>query len=189
VSPSASRFSSPDTYTPKHLAEKILTSRAALEGERKQVTVLFADLKGSMELLADRDPEEARSSWPASGRPRSGLTPRTSRTARWGGPSGPWYGTGMVKVTFTLDDETVGCLRDTARRLEQAQSAVVRAAIRDYSSRVGRPSERERRRLLRVLDDVIARLPDRMPARVRAELAEIRASRRHGGRRHSVAEP
>src|SRR5437899_8201139 len=35
-------------------------SRSALEGERKQVTVLFADLKGSMELLADRDPEEAR---------------------------------------------------------------------------------------------------------------------------------
>jgi class 3 adenylate cyclase/tetratricopeptide (TPR) repeat protein len=47
-------------YTPLHLAEKILTSKAALEGERKQVTVLFADLKGSMELLADRDPEEAR---------------------------------------------------------------------------------------------------------------------------------
>jgi class 3 adenylate cyclase/tetratricopeptide (TPR) repeat protein len=45
---------------PSHLAEKILTSKAALEGERKQVTVLFADLKGSMELLADRDPEEAR---------------------------------------------------------------------------------------------------------------------------------
>jgi class 3 adenylate cyclase/tetratricopeptide (TPR) repeat protein len=55
-----SRFSSPESYTPKHLAEKILTSKAALEGERKQVTVLFADLKGSMELLADRDPEEAR---------------------------------------------------------------------------------------------------------------------------------
>ena len=54
------RFTSPDAYTPKHLAEKILTSKAALEGERKQVTVLFADLKGSMELLADRDPEEAR---------------------------------------------------------------------------------------------------------------------------------
>jgi predicted amidophosphoribosyltransferase len=54
-----SRFSSAESYTPKHLAEKILTSRAALEGERKQVTVLFADLKGSIELLADRDPEEA----------------------------------------------------------------------------------------------------------------------------------
>jgi class 3 adenylate cyclase/tetratricopeptide (TPR) repeat protein len=46
--------------TPKHLAELILTSRTSLEGERKQVTVLFADLKGSMELLAERDPEEAR---------------------------------------------------------------------------------------------------------------------------------
>jgi class 3 adenylate cyclase len=54
------RSSLPETYTPKHLAEKILSSKAALEGERKQVTVLFADLKGSMELLADRDPEEAR---------------------------------------------------------------------------------------------------------------------------------
>jgi len=50
----------PLTYTPPHLAEKILTSRSALEGERKQVTVLFADLKGSLELIADRDPEEAR---------------------------------------------------------------------------------------------------------------------------------
>jgi class 3 adenylate cyclase/tetratricopeptide (TPR) repeat protein len=50
----------PAAYTPRHLAEKILTTRPALEGERKQVTVLFADLKGSMELLADRDPEEAR---------------------------------------------------------------------------------------------------------------------------------
>ena len=56
----ASRFISPGAYTPEHLAEKILTSKNALEGERKQVTVLFADMKGSMELLADRDPEDAR---------------------------------------------------------------------------------------------------------------------------------
>jgi hypothetical protein len=48
------RFASPEAYTPKHLAEKILTSRSALEGERKYVTVLFADLKGSMELLRGR---------------------------------------------------------------------------------------------------------------------------------------
>src|SRR5262245_64003701 len=54
------RFAAPESYTPKHLAEKILTSKSALEGERKQVTVLFADLKGSMELLAHRDPEEGR---------------------------------------------------------------------------------------------------------------------------------
>jgi len=57
--PDQSPFGSPDTYTPKHLAKKILNSRAVLEGERKQVTVLFADLKGSTELLAERDPEEA----------------------------------------------------------------------------------------------------------------------------------
>ena len=55
-----SRQAQPETFTPKHLAEQILSSKAALEGERKQVTVLFADLKGSTELLADRDPEEAR---------------------------------------------------------------------------------------------------------------------------------
>ena len=57
--PTAARVGAlPESYTPKHLAEKILTSKAALEGERKQVTVLFADVKGSMELLADRDAEE-----------------------------------------------------------------------------------------------------------------------------------
>ena len=48
----------PRSYTPKHLAEKILTSRSALEGERKQVTVLFADVKGSTELASELDPEE-----------------------------------------------------------------------------------------------------------------------------------
>src|SRR5262245_50601583 len=48
----------PRSYTPKHLAEKILGSRSALEGERKQVTVLFADVKGSMELAEQVDPEE-----------------------------------------------------------------------------------------------------------------------------------
>jgi class 3 adenylate cyclase/tetratricopeptide (TPR) repeat protein len=48
------------SHTPQHLVDKILTSKAALEGERKQVTVLFADIKSSMELLADRDPEDAK---------------------------------------------------------------------------------------------------------------------------------
>jgi class 3 adenylate cyclase len=50
----------PLAYTPPHLTEKILTSRSALEGERKQVTVLFADLTGSTELIRDLDPEQAR---------------------------------------------------------------------------------------------------------------------------------
>jgi hypothetical protein len=58
--PTAQTTLTPRTYTPDYLAEQILTSRSALEGERKQVTVLFADLKGSIELLAKRDPEEAR---------------------------------------------------------------------------------------------------------------------------------
>ena len=62
ASPEALRDGSPvlQSYTAKHLAEKILITRSALAGERKQVTVLFADLRGSLELLADRDPEEAR---------------------------------------------------------------------------------------------------------------------------------
>src|ERR1051326_4987836 len=52
--------SAPETYTPKHLAQRILSSREALEGERKRVTVLFADLKGSTELIQGLDPEETR---------------------------------------------------------------------------------------------------------------------------------
>jgi class 3 adenylate cyclase/predicted ATPase len=56
--PSPARAPDRHAYTPKHLAEKILTSRAALEGERKQVTVLFADVKGSMELAEQVDAEE-----------------------------------------------------------------------------------------------------------------------------------
>src|SRR5919201_1173045 len=50
----------PLTYTPPYLVEKILTTRSALEGERKQATVLFADLKGSTELIRDLDPEAAQ---------------------------------------------------------------------------------------------------------------------------------
>ena len=56
----AETFPAPQAYTPRYLAEKILTSRHALEGERKQVTVLFADIKGSTELIEGLDPEEAR---------------------------------------------------------------------------------------------------------------------------------
>jgi class 3 adenylate cyclase len=52
------RERSPRAYTPKHLADKILASKSALEGERKQVTVLFADVKSSMELAESVDPEE-----------------------------------------------------------------------------------------------------------------------------------
>src|SRR5712691_5484384 len=60
ATPLPARPPMPSSAPPQHLAEKILTSRSALEGERKQVTVLFADHKGAIALLADRDPEEAR---------------------------------------------------------------------------------------------------------------------------------
>ena len=55
---SPSQAPDPRDYTPKHLAEKILTSKSALEGERKQVTVLFADVKDSLDLAEQVDPEE-----------------------------------------------------------------------------------------------------------------------------------
>jgi class 3 adenylate cyclase/tetratricopeptide (TPR) repeat protein len=54
---SATREREPRAYTPKHLADKILQSKSALEGERKQVTVLFADIKSSMDLQEGMDPE------------------------------------------------------------------------------------------------------------------------------------
>src|SRR5229473_5012777 len=58
--PVREREPAPLAFTPSYLTEKILTSRTALEGERKQITVLFADIQGSMELIAGLDPEEAR---------------------------------------------------------------------------------------------------------------------------------
>ena len=48
----------PVTYTPKHLAEKILTSKGAMEGERKSVTVMFADVSGFTAMSEKLDPEE-----------------------------------------------------------------------------------------------------------------------------------
>src|SRR6266446_2209226 len=58
--PASDQERAPLAYTPTYLAEKILASRSALEGERKHVTVLFADIKGSTELIEGLDPEEAR---------------------------------------------------------------------------------------------------------------------------------
>jgi len=54
----ADRFASPESYTPKHLAEKILTSKSAMEGERKSVTVMFADVSGFTAMSERLDPEE-----------------------------------------------------------------------------------------------------------------------------------
>src|SRR3989441_10367433 len=59
--PIRDRFASPATYTPKHLAEKILTSKGALEGERKQVTVMFTDVSGFTAMSEHLDPEDVHS--------------------------------------------------------------------------------------------------------------------------------
>jgi predicted transcriptional regulator len=90
----------------------------------------------------------------------------------------------MVKVTFTLDDETVARLRQAAERLNRPQSQVVRDAVRDFADRVGRLSEHEQRRMLAALDAIGGRKPTRAAAAVDRELAAIRAARRSGGRRH-----
>lgn len=92
----------------------------------------------------------------------------------------------MVKVTFTLDDETVATLRRAAARLARPQSAVVRDAIREYAHRVGRLSEEERLRLLAVFDAMLPKIPPRPDSETDAELKEIRAARHRGGRRHRV---
>lgn len=60
VSSDSDTFRSALSYTPKHLAHRILASRGAIEGERKLVTVMFADVRGSLEIMADRDPEQAQ---------------------------------------------------------------------------------------------------------------------------------
>lgn len=90
-----------------------------------------------------------------------------------------------IKVTFTLDEATIGRLNDTARRLAKPKSEVVRQAIRDYHSRSDRLSEAERKRMLRVLDKMMERPPTRGHNDVRREIAQIRAARKSGGRLHA----
>ena len=90
----------------------------------------------------------------------------------------------MVKVTFTLDEETVRRLRATSSRLAKPQSQVVREAVQDYAARVGRLSEVERLRMLKTFDEVVERIPERLAREVDRELKKLRQARRDGGRRH-----
>lgn len=88
-----------------------------------------------------------------------------------------------VKVTFTLDADTIGRLRATAERLARPKSAVVRDAILEFSARVGRLGERERQRLLQSFDRLVPAIPRRPWRDVERELAEVRRARRSAGRR------
>jgi len=85
---------------------------------------------------------------------------------------------GMVKVTFTLDVDTVARLRRTATRLSKPQSQVVREAIRDYDERSAKLTEEERRRLLEAFDRLVPAMPKRGAREVEAEIREVRAVRR-----------
>jgi nitrogen-specific signal transduction histidine kinase len=87
-----------------------------------------------------------------------------------------------VKMTFTLDADTVSRLRQASERLSRPQSAVVREAIHDFSERVGRLSERERLRMLQLFDELVPALPSKPASRARREIEEIRHARRTGGR-------
>lgn len=92
----------------------------------------------------------------------------------------------MVKVTFTLDEQTVAKLDDAARQLEKPKSQVVREAVSEYHARMRRLSEQERERILRALHELAPLVPSRTQADVDRELQAIRLARRAGGRRTPV---
>lgn len=86
----------------------------------------------------------------------------------------------MVKVTFTLDDETVRTLRKVAKRTRKPQSLVVREAVAHYAAKEATMTPEERERWLRTFDELIAGIPPRPRKDVERELKEIRRSRRTG---------
>ena len=89
----------------------------------------------------------------------------------------------MVKVTFSLDDETVDRIRRTAARLRKPQSQVVREAVADYATAADRLSERERSHLLGILDDLAGAPATRATKSVDTEIRDLRTARRRSGHR------
>jgi hypothetical protein len=92
----------------------------------------------------------------------------------------------MARITFTLDEETVAKIHDASQRLSKSKSRVVQEAILRYRPLPPRLTEQERLRLLRILDEHLARPPERSRTDVDRELREIRLLRRSGGRRTPV---
>jgi hypothetical protein len=87
-----------------------------------------------------------------------------------------------IKVTFTLDPDTIHLIDDAAGRLSKPKSQIVREAVADYHNRIGRLSEQERQRMLKVFDTLVPLIPKRPQAEADQELREIRRARRSGGR-------
>ena len=88
-----------------------------------------------------------------------------------------------IKVTFTLDEGTVRRLDSAAERLKRPKSTVVREAINEYYARIGKLGEAEKLRMLADFDRLVPLIPDRPPAEVEKELAEVRELRKRGGRK------
>jgi predicted transcriptional regulator len=91
-----------------------------------------------------------------------------------------------VKVTVTLDEATIEKLNQAARRLSKPKSQIIREAIGDYHAKSDRLSEAERARMLRAIDEMMARPPARPQPQVDEELRELRHARRSRGRLHPV---
>lgn len=91
----------------------------------------------------------------------------------------------MARATFSLDEATIAEIKRTAARLKKPQSHVIREAVADYAARTDLLSERERRRVLSLLETLRSTKPTRSEDAVDKELADIRAARRGGGRRHT----
>lgn len=89
----------------------------------------------------------------------------------------------MARATFSLDEATIAEIKRTAERLKKPQSHVIREAVADYAARTDRLSERERRHMLGLLEDLRAVKPARTAAAVDAELKALRQARRAGGQR------
>lgn len=92
----------------------------------------------------------------------------------------------MIKMTFTLDEDAVRQLQRAAERLSMPKSQVVREALRVYAEALGRLSGEERKRVIDIFDDVVPSIPERPREEVEQELAEVRSSRRGGGRGTTV---
>jgi len=88
----------------------------------------------------------------------------------------------VIKVTLTLDDDTVARLRRAASRSRKPQSQIVREAVREYAARLDQLSEEERSRLLEAFDRLVPGIPAKPAGEVDAELREIRAARRRWAR-------
>lgn len=132
----------------------------------------------------DAAPETSRIHWGPND------CPRAVAPARRGGvepedeplPYRDSVGT-VVKLTFSLDPQTVELLTDAAQHLAKPKSEIVRDAIRASCARFGRLSKEERRRLLATFDELVPKIPKRPQEEVDRELREIREARRAGGRK------